>query len=147
MAKKFLSHAELAEILENLSDDDMQPVNLESDGKDENEEDNISTASKTEDVREASEEESEELDIPVASISKFIAKDGSVWSSQPSSTGRAHLCNIIKFKMHKVILPPAPGQNIEDSIDAFSIFINEAVLNEIVSHTNREVERVLIDTP
>ncbi|KAK9685924.1 Transposase IS4 [Popillia japonica] len=162
MSKKFLSQAELVEILENLSDDDMQPVNLEeilenlsdddmqpvnleSDGKDEDEEDNNSTASETEDVQEASEKESEELHIPVASISKFIARDGSVWSIQPPSTGQARSCNIIKSKMHKVILPP--GRYIEDSIDAFSLFIDEAVLNEIVSHTNREAERVLIDVP
>ncbi|KAK9743738.1 hypothetical protein QE152_g8382 [Popillia japonica] len=35
----------------------MEPVNLESDGEDEDEEDNISTASETEDFQEASEEE------------------------------------------------------------------------------------------
>lgn len=145
MSKQFLSDVELAEILENLSDDDMETVNLESGGEDEDEEDNISTASETEDVQEASEGEREEFDTPVASISKFIAKDGSVWSSQPPSTGRVRSCNIIKSKMHKVILPP--GKNIEHPIDAFSLFIDEVVLNEIVSRKNKEAERVLIDIP
>ncbi|KAK9752223.1 Transposase IS4 [Popillia japonica] len=146
----------------------MKPVNLESDGENKDEEDNISTASETEDVQEAS-EETKKFDTPVASISKFIARDGSVWSSQPPSTGRVRSCNIIKSRMHKVSLPPGkniedsidglsiksrmhkvslpPGKNIEDSIDGLSLFIDEAILNEIVSHTNKEAERVLIDIP
>lgn len=142
MWRKFLSDAELADILENLSDDDQAPVNFESDVEDEDEEDHLSNASETEDVQEGSEEL---CDTPVVSILKFVAKDDSVWSSQPPSTGRVRSCNIIKSQMHKVILPP--GKIVEDPIDAFLLFIDEAVLTEIASHTNKEAERVLIDIP
>lgn len=64
----------------------------------------------------------------------FLGKDGTEWKTTPYSSGRTRAHNIIRGKMHKVMLPI--GKYIDSTSDAFSLFLDDTMINIILNNTN-----------
>lgn len=139
MSKKTLSQEEVIACLESIEDDDLD---FDSGSDSEVGSDRVHNASEVEDVIDGGDFEDEEREdtIPMDTL-QFRGKDGTEWSSQPPCTKRSRASNIIKSKLHKVMLPP--GKVICDPADALSLFLNNDVLSEIATHTNNEARRVI----
>ena len=70
----------------------------------------------------------------------FTAKNGLQWSSHPFASGKARKHNIVKGPMHKVILPP--GAVLEEPVDAFNLLVDDSIVDNIVTYTNKEAQTV-----
>jgi len=84
----------------------------------------------------ASESDSEEKqDVDSGEI---LGKDGCVWSQKPQAVRRIPMCNIVKEKQG----PKGNGCQADTPLKSFELFFDDAVITEIVTWTNQEIENV-----
>ncbi|XP_056633358.1 uncharacterized protein LOC130442962 [Diorhabda sublineata] len=141
MSNKGLSDRELQEIIENLSDVDNEPYDINySEWESESEDDIVSVASEVPDIQHDDNEGIENVTNEIQSL-VFTGKDGTEWSHEPDRTGRTRACNIITTQLHKVRLPP--GKLLEEPVDCFYLYMTNEVVEKIVNFTNSEATRVL----
>ncbi|XP_046391494.1 piggyBac transposable element-derived protein 4-like [Ischnura elegans] len=137
--QKILSQDDIQKLLnvEGTSEDDMDYQSIEEESSSEG--DNESAASEVSDYDSENFSDTEATAESERTIS-FLGKDGTVWNSQPFPVGGARAHNIIKGQTHKIVLPP--GKILVSPIDAFSLFVDDSLVEDIVKFTNMEAERV-----
>ena len=87
-------------------------------------------------MSDSSEEESDSDDSTESSDtvtqSTFRGRNGQVWAATCSPPSRTHACNI----RHTRERPVRNAKDIENEVDAFTCFIDEDMLKQVVKHTN-----------
>ena len=124
---KYLTEEELRQAAEFSDEEDTECVD-----EDEN---NI------DDIFDCSDDELLDENEVVSETTHPVTKDNTVWFCDPQVTGKTPAHNIIKGAVNKVILPP--GKIIEEPIDAFRLYMNDTIINNIVKYTNQEASRVM----
>ena len=130
--RRNLTDEDIRRAIEVLSDeeqlDDMD--NIETTNFSDSEEDFEENGSEVEDNQSGSdtgeEEEGENW--------TYTGRDNTEWDVRPANEGRVRAHNIIKGKLHKVILPP--GKHIDSPVDAMQLFLDKELINVITENTN-----------
>ena len=92
---------------------------------------------------DSSEEESDSDDSTessdTATQSTFRGRNGQVWAATCPPPSRTRACNIRHTKKG----PVGNAKDIKNEVDAFTCFINEDMLKQVVKHTNNRARRDL----
>ena len=134
------------------SDDDIATFLPHTDNIDSNEEENIAVDDASESEEEVIENDTDEEDEQVGSDSQdysdlesenvdeigvYISKDGTQWNSSAFPNNRTR--SILRTPSDKVMLPP--GKIVNQPVDCFNLYLDNAILNTIVCCTNFEARR------
>lgn len=143
--KKYLSEKELEEIVRqyeegdedsNYDYNDLSDSGSESDDHEEKDE-----VVADEIVYELSENESSDEDIPLANLQRKVifGRNGYKWYAKPF-----HTKNTRTLKKNLVLHLPGPkaeARNAKSEYEAWKLFFDDNILQEIVTHTNKEIIR------